>query len=74
MAAASNRGLVALFRRGWHEIPEIIGASFMGIVGLGFAGAALKIYYDKDGDFRRHKLQYTVIRHDDPEAQRYKYD
>lgn len=74
MAAASNRGLVALFKRGWNEIPEIIGATFMGLIGLGLSATALKIYYDKDGDFRRHKLQYTVIRDDDPLAKRYKYD
>lgn len=74
MAAASNRGLVALFKRGWNEIPEIIGSSFMALIGLGFMGTALKVYYDKDADFRKHKLEYTVIRHDDPLAKRYKYD
>lgn len=74
MAAASNRGLVALFKRGWNEIPEIIGACFMGVIGLGLCAASLKVYYDKDADNRRHKLAYTVIRHDDPLAQRLNYD
>lgn len=74
MATAGNRGLVALFKRGWNEIPEIVGSSFMGIIGLGIAALALKVYYDKDADFRRHKLEYTVIRHDDPLAKRYNYE
>lgn len=74
MSAAPKKGLVALFKRGWTEIPEIMGSSFMGLIGIGLGAYAVKNYYDKDGDFRRHKLSYTVIRDDDPLAKRYKYD
>lgn len=74
MATAQSRGLVALFKRGWNEIPEIIGSSFMALVGIGLGVTALYNYYSKDGDNRRHKLEYTVVRHDSPEAARVRKD
>lgn len=74
MTAAPSRGLVALFKRGWNEIPEIIGSTFMAFIGLGLTAAALQTYYAKDGDNRKHKFQYTVIRHDDPLAAHVKKD
>lgn len=74
MSAAPSRGLVGLFKRGWNEIPEIIGSSFMALIGLGLTGLALQTYYSKDADNRKHKLQYTVIRDDDPWAARVRRD
>lgn len=74
MSAAPSRGFVALFKRGWNEIPEIIGSGFMAVVGLGLMGLALKQYYDKDGDNRKYKTDYTVIRHDDPRAAKVRKD
>ncbi|CAH1965998.1 unnamed protein product [Acanthoscelides obtectus] len=70
--APANRGLVALFKRGWNEIPEIIGSSFMGLIGIGMTGYGLYIYYAKDGDNRRYKDRYTVYRHDDPRVEKIK--
>ncbi|XP_065162886.1 uncharacterized protein NdufA3 [Atheta coriaria] len=68
MSAPPARGVVALFKRGWNEIPEVIGSTFMGFVGIGLALSGLAIYQKKDGDNRKYKLEYTVIRHDDPMA------
>jgi len=65
---AAKGGFGALFKRGWNEIPEVIGSTFMAFIGIGLTGAALVNYYNKDGDNRKHKLEYTVIRHDDPRA------
>lgn len=70
MATAARGGLVALFKRGWNEIPEVIGSSFMALIGLGLMGAGYAVYVSKDGDNRKHKLDYIVIRHDDPKAAR----
>lgn len=68
MAAVRSGGLVGLFKRGWNEIPEVIGSTFMGLIGLGLMGTALTNYYKKDGDNRKYKFDYVVIRHDDPKA------
>lgn len=65
---------IGLFKRGWHEIPEVIGGGFMGLLGVGLTFTALYIYYQKDGDNRRHKLSYTVIRHDDPKVDKVRKD
>lgn len=59
---------VGLLKRAWNEIPEIVGATFMGLIGIGLTASALYMYYKKDGDNRRYKFEYTVIRHDDPRA------
>lgn len=66
MSAAPSKGLIGLFKRGWHEIPEVVGSTFFLFAGLGFVGASLYLYSQKDGDNRRYKDQYTVYRHDDP--------
>lgn len=68
MTALPKRGLGALLRRGWNEIPEVIGSSFMALVGLSMAGLGVYTYYAKDGDNRKNKLEYTVIRPEDPRA------
>ncbi|KAF5288028.1 hypothetical protein FQA39_LY15557 [Lamprigera yunnana] len=68
MAAVPKKGIVALFKRGWNEIPEVIGSSFMGLIGIGIMITAATMYYKKDGNNRKHKLEYTVIRPDDPRA------
>nr|CAH7728167.1 unnamed protein product [Callosobruchus chinensis] len=72
--APANRGLVALFKRGWHEIPEIVGSSFMAAFGIGLSFYSLYLYTKKDGDNRRYKDRYTVYRHDDPRVARIRKD
>ncbi|KAJ8934638.1 hypothetical protein NQ314_013237 [Rhamnusium bicolor] len=74
MATAPSKGLVALFKRGWHEIPEVVGSCFMGLGGIGIGIYAVYTYYKKDGDNRRYREWYTVIRHDDPKAARVRTD
>lgn len=74
MAAAPSRGLVSLFKKGWNEIPEIIGSSFMGILGTIILSGAVYHYYQKDGDNRRYREVYTVIRHDDPKVAKVRTD
>ena len=71
---ATGRGLVALFKRGWHEIPEVIGSSFMGILGVGIGCYTLYRYYDEDGENRRFKTSFQVLRPDDPRVQKIRYD
>lgn len=63
-----------LLRRAWSEIPEVVGSSFMALVGFGFATLAVYNYYRIDGDNRRYKLEYTVIRDDDPRAEKVRKD
>ncbi|XP_022905944.2 uncharacterized protein [Onthophagus taurus] len=60
--------------RMWSTSPEIVGSSFMAAIGLGLAGLGLYTYYSKDGDNRRYKFQYTVIRDDDPRAAKVRKD
>ncbi|XP_056643521.1 uncharacterized protein LOC130449605 [Diorhabda sublineata] len=72
MSAASSKGLVALIKRGWNEIPEIMGSSVFGIAGVGLTIYSVYLYYQKDGDNRRYKEQYTVYRHDDPRVDKIK--
>lgn len=60
--------LVTLFKQGWNEIPEVVGSSFMAVLGFGMAGFGLWNYYRKDGDNRRYKTGYVVMRSSDPRA------
>lgn len=67
-SAPARRTLVGLFKQGWNEIPEVIGSSFMAILGIGMAGIGLVNYYNKNGDNRRYKATYVVMRSTDPRA------
>lgn len=46
----------------------------MGLIGVGLGFLALKNYYGKDGNNRRYKTEYTVIRHDDPRVEKVRKD
>lgn len=63
-----RRGAVALLKQGWNEIPEVVGSSVVALVGIGLAGIGLYNYYSKDGDNRRYKMSYVVMRPEDPRA------
>lgn len=64
-AAAPSKGLVALFKRGWNEIPEVIGSGALALFGAGLMVYACQ--REKANDYYRpYKLTYTVVRHDDP--------
>lgn len=73
-ATAGNRGLVALIKRGMNEIPEIMLSGALGLFGIGMGSTAVYLYYQNDGDNRRHKENYTVYRHDDPRVSRIRTD
>ena len=60
--------VVALFKRGWSEIPEIMGSSFMGLVGLGFSAIGTYLYYKNEAWNRPYKILPVVMRSDDPRA------
>lgn len=59
-----------LFLVGWNEIPEVMAANVLGMVGIGLAGIGLYRYYKNDGDNRRYKMSYVVYRPEDPRAAR----
>ncbi|EAT48534.1 AAEL000458-PA [Aedes aegypti] len=73
-SAPASRGLTALFKRGWNEIPEVVGSSAMALVGIGLTLVGLSNYYRKDSDNRRYKMDYVVMRPEDPRAAKIRTD
>lgn len=73
-APAARRGLVGLLKQGWNEIPEVLGATAGGLVGIAISCVALKIYYSKNLDNRRFKLIPVVVRPEDPRAKQVRTD
>lgn len=71
---AATRGLSALIKRGWNEIPEVLGSSVMGVIGIAMGAFALTKYYAEDGDNRRFKNSLLVYRSDDPRVKKIRYD
>uniref|UniRef100_A0A1B0D6S6 Uncharacterized protein n=1 Tax=Phlebotomus papatasi TaxID=29031 RepID=A0A1B0D6S6_PHLPP len=65
-----GRGIVGLFRQGCHEIPEVMGSCALGLLGIAIGTVALHRYNKRDGDNRRYKLDYVIMRSDDPRAAR----
>lgn len=66
--AAARKGTISLFKRGWNEVPEIMGSTCIALVGVALGVTGLYIYNSKDGDNRKHKFEIIVIRPDDPRA------
>lgn len=71
---AAGRGLVALFKRGWNEIPEVVGSGVIAVIGLGIGSFGLWKYYAEDGDNRRFKSAVVIYRPDDPRVKKIRYD
>lgn len=65
-----TRGVYGLLKRGWNEIPEVVGSTGIALIGLVIGGVGLVNYYAKDGDNRRYKSTYVVMRPEDPRAAR----
>lgn len=64
--AQKGAGLVGLIRQGWNELPElmIVGAAFLVMT---IPGGYCAYRYKKDGkENKRYKLQYVIMRPDDP--------
>lgn len=74
MATAQSRGLVNLLKRGWHEVPDVVGSGALALVASVVGVGTVYYYYAKDGDNRRYRDEYTVIRHDDPRADKVRKD
>lgn len=73
-SVAPRRTLAQLWRQGWTEIPEILSSTGLAILGIGLAVAGLRNYYINDGDNRRYKKTYVVMRPDDPRVARIRKD
>lgn len=63
-------GLVGLFKRGCWEIPEIMGATGLALIGIALGVIGCYNYARNDGDNKEYKSAYTVIRANDPRAKR----
>ncbi|XP_004518880.1 uncharacterized protein LOC101453491 [Ceratitis capitata] len=74
MSASAVRNSHGLLKRAWNEIPDIVGGSVLALIGLGMAAIGVSRYYAKDGDNRRYKMGYVVIRPDDPRAEKVRKD
>lgn len=70
----ATKAPVGLLKRAWNEVPDVMGSGIMALFGLVMGTGAVVYYYKKDGDNRRYKLEYTVIRHDDPRAEKVRKD
>lgn len=71
-SANAGKGLVGLFKRGWHEFPEGVASGVVGILGIALIINAVRMYSANDGDNRKYKAKYTVYRHDDPRVAKIK--
>ncbi|KAF9409555.1 hypothetical protein HW555_011120 [Spodoptera exigua] len=63
-----KKGLFGLFKRGWWEIPDVMAASFMAIVGAGMATYGVMRYIETGGENSEYKSVYYVVRSGDPRA------
>lgn len=70
MSASAARNSHGLLKRAWNEIPDIVGGTVLALIGLGMAAVGVTGYYARDGDNRRYKLGYVVMRPDDPRAEK----
>lgn len=73
-ATASRRTLGQLLKQGYHEIPEVITSTGIGLVGIGLGYWGCYNYVKSDGDNRRYKMTYVVMRPDDPKVKTIKKD
>ncbi|XP_065338328.1 uncharacterized protein NdufA3 [Cloeon dipterum] len=71
-ARASQTGLMALWKKGWSEIPEVMGSSVLGVIGIAAAAYGIKKHRDSDGDNKIYKSEYIVYRPDDPRVKNIK--
>lgn len=72
--AASRRTLGQLWQQGWQEIPEVFASTGVAFIGIGLAVAGCYNYANSDGDNRRYKNTYMIMRPDDPRVQKIRKD
>ena len=68
MAGATRRSLGQLLQQGWNEIPEVLATTGLALAGIGMATLGCYNYVKMDGDNRRYKSTYVILRSDDPKA------
>lgn len=69
-----RRTIGQLFRQGWAEIPEVMSSTGMAFIGIAMATYGCYQYAQKDGDNRRYKHTYVVMRPDDPRVSKIRKD
>ncbi|XP_026752498.1 uncharacterized protein LOC113512780 [Galleria mellonella] len=75
MAAPASRVTIGqLLKQGWNEIPEILATTGLAFVGIGLATIGCYNYTKNDGDNRRYKMTYVIMRPDDPRVQKIRKD
>ncbi|XP_044752836.1 uncharacterized protein LOC123312456 [Coccinella septempunctata] len=57
-----------VLRKLWNEKPELVGSSFMGVLGVVLIAETCRRYVKENKHNRRYRETYTVIRHDDPKV------
>lgn len=68
MTAVPRRTLVQLFKQAWTEIPDIVAGTAVALTGITMGLIGLNRHYKNDGDNRRYKNTYIIMRSDDPRA------
>lgn len=67
MALSAPRGSIGkLFKQACNEIPEIVGATGIGLTGLVLGCIGIYDYNKNDGENRKYKYSYVIMRPDDP--------
>ncbi|XP_045503024.1 uncharacterized protein LOC123699988 [Colias croceus] len=67
---AARRTFGQLLKQGYDEIPEIYASTVMGLIGIGLGCVGVYRYNKNDGDNRRYKQLYTIMRPDDPRVKK----
>ncbi|XP_050684769.1 uncharacterized protein LOC126979488 [Leptidea sinapis] len=73
-AIGTRRTLSQLIKQGYQEIPEIFASTALGLVGIGLGAYSCYRYVKNDGDNRRYKQVFIVMRPDDPRVQKLRKD
>ncbi|XP_068629017.1 uncharacterized protein NdufA3 [Battus philenor] len=73
-APATRRTLGQLLQQGWNEIPEVIGSTGLAVVGIVLGIVGVRNYIARDGDNKRYKQVYVIMRPDDPRVAKIRKD
>lgn len=73
-APAARRTVGQLLQQAWNEIPEIVATTGLGLIGIGLGVLACYNYEKNDGDNRRYKKIYVIMRPDDPRVAKIRKD
>ncbi|XP_032510878.2 uncharacterized protein LOC116765515 [Danaus plexippus] len=69
-APATSRTIGQLLKQGWNEIPEILASTGLAVVGIAMGTIGCYNYVKSDGDNRRYKNIYVIMRPDDPRVEK----